>query len=153
MITSDQAPQEVRCPTCGRVTPWNVWVVVNTQERPDLLGRIRDGTIRKLTCPGCGAEAWSALPLVVYNPTGFPRALIMSSEEDRPISARYASFLWFETGEVFHWMPHSIMLLVFRRDVRTDMDTITVRPGNDSPGGQEYYDFLQRLRVATRSNS
>jgi hypothetical protein len=159
MITSYQAPQEVQCPICGRVTSWDVWLVVNTEERPDLLDRIRDATIRELTCPGCGKVAWSALPLAVYNPSGFPRAVIMTTDENRPLFEQLASTLQAQAGddwppgEAFHWAPHSIMPQIFKRDVRADMTVFNVRPGDESPAGQLYFDFLQRLRVAARASS
>lgn len=61
--------QPLVCPACGRRFDLAVWLIVDTAERPDLVARIRDGTIHAVVCPGCGAELGHAdAPLLVYTP-------------------------------------------------------------------------------------
>jgi predicted RNA-binding Zn-ribbon protein involved in translation (DUF1610 family) len=44
------------CPQCGRAFSAEVWLIVDADERPDLLARIRAGTLHDLTCPHCGHQ-------------------------------------------------------------------------------------------------
>jgi len=59
-----QAP----CPQCGRAIPFEVWLIVDVGERPDLAERIRQGTLHTLTCPHCGHEGQVDAPLLVLTP-------------------------------------------------------------------------------------
>lgn len=70
------------CPVCGRDHQWEMWVLVNLQDRPDLLVLLQDGSIRHTSCPHCGQDVWSGKPLMVFSPGGFPRALIMTTVDD-----------------------------------------------------------------------
>ena len=56
------------CPQCGRAFSAEVWLIVDTVERPDLLARIRDGTLHTFPCPGCGHEEQVDAPLLLYTP-------------------------------------------------------------------------------------
>ena len=47
---STQAP----CPQCGQPVNLDIWLIVDTAERPDLAERVRDGTLHEAPCPHCG---------------------------------------------------------------------------------------------------
>ena len=55
----------LRCPQCGQPFKADLWLIVDADERPDLLERIRDGTLHDVTCPGCGHQGEMDAPLVV----------------------------------------------------------------------------------------
>ena len=59
----------VTCPTCGRAFTFDVWLIVDAAERPDLMKRIRRGTLHTVACPNCGQPAGEAdRPLLLYRP-------------------------------------------------------------------------------------
>jgi hypothetical protein len=133
-----------------------VWVLVNPQERPDLLARLQDGSIRQTTCPHCGQNMWSGKPLMVFNPSGFPRALIMTTLDERhffdqlsPMFMEAIKEEW-RLDDVMVWLPQPILPFVFKRDVRSDLMTFFRKPG--VPRGQSLYmDFLDDIREAQRA--
>ena len=159
MITSESKPEEAQCGYCGYSASYDMWIIVNTAERPDLLRQVQNGTIRKFACRRCGKEFWMMMPLVVYNPGGFPHAVVLTLDRDRNMFPTLASLLrdWaredWPPGETVLWMPHSIMPIAFKRDIRADMASYTVRPGDDAPQAQVYFDFLERARQAERAGS
>ena len=64
--------QAITCPACGRGFDFAVWLIVDTAGRPDLLARIRAGTLHDITCPHCGAAVGQAdAPLLLYSPSPF----------------------------------------------------------------------------------
>jgi hypothetical protein len=157
MITSGSGPEEVQCRYCGYSASYDMWILVNTLERPDLLRQIREGTIRKFACRRCGREFWIMNPLFVYNPGGFPHAVVITPDSYRNAFPALASFFrdWagedWPPGETVLWMPHTIMVIAFNQDIRTDMAVYTVRPGDDAPQAQVYFDFLEQARQAERA--
>lgn len=65
------------CRGCGRPYEIDVWIIVDTTERPDLLARLREGSLHTVRCPECGHEATVNAPLLVYRPGAEP-ALVFS---------------------------------------------------------------------------
>lgn len=65
------------CRGCGRPYEIDVWIIVDIAERPDLLERLRAGTLHTARCPECGHEATVNAPLLVYRPEAVP-ALVFS---------------------------------------------------------------------------
>ncbi len=57
----------VTCPACGHGFEFDVWLIVDAAGRPDLLARIREGTLHDVTCPACGQEIGRAdAPLLLF---------------------------------------------------------------------------------------
>lgn len=59
---------ELTCPECGKAFTAEVWLIVDTTERPDLLERIREGEIHNFSCPHCGHTGTLNAPLLIYQP-------------------------------------------------------------------------------------
>jgi len=60
----------VTCPACGHRFDFAVWLIVDTAGWPDLLDRIRGGTLHDVTCPACGHALGRAdAPLLLYSPS------------------------------------------------------------------------------------
>jgi predicted RNA-binding Zn-ribbon protein involved in translation (DUF1610 family) len=57
---SYETATEFICPTCKRPFSGSVWLIVDAAGRPDLLERIRTGTLQTLSCPNCGSEMGDA---------------------------------------------------------------------------------------------
>ena len=64
------------CPQCGQPFSPDVWVVIDAAERPDLLARVRDGSIHVVICPRGHANPVYA-PLLIFRPEE-ARALLFS---------------------------------------------------------------------------
>ncbi|MDW8064898.1 MAG: CpXC domain-containing protein [Anaerolineae bacterium] len=56
------------CPRCGQSFQGEIWVIVDVQERPDLMERIREGALHAVTCPHCGQTEDIDAPLLLFFP-------------------------------------------------------------------------------------
>ena len=57
----------VTCPACGHGFDFDLWLIVDAARRPDLVARIRAGTLHDVVCPQCGAAIGRAdAPLLLY---------------------------------------------------------------------------------------
>lgn len=63
------------CRACGQMIEGEVWIIVDVAERPDLLARVRAGTLHDMVCPGCGRTATVNAPLLIYRPGAEPALL------------------------------------------------------------------------------
>jgi len=81
MIHSLAQSIEVTCPDCGTDFTTEVWLIVDVVGRPDLLERIRAGTLHDQTCPHCDCEVVVDVPLLLYNP-GQELPLLFSPVQD-----------------------------------------------------------------------
>jgi CHAT domain-containing protein/tetratricopeptide (TPR) repeat protein len=68
---------KLTCPMCGERSTAEIWKIVISDERPDLLARIGAGTLHAPTCPRCHRTGLVDAPLLVYRPSEQP-ALIFS---------------------------------------------------------------------------
>ena len=105
MPTSHSESTSLTCPHCGQHFGAEIWLIVDTAERPDLADRCRDGSIHALTCSHCGRQGQLDAPLLVYQPpTGSepagssPRLLFVppaqtSSEEDQALAGALLALL------------------------------------------------------------
>lgn len=71
---------ELKCPQCGKSFQAEVWLIVDTAERPDLLERIRAGTLHTRPCPHCGHEGMVDAPLLLYRPGETPPLLFSPAQ-------------------------------------------------------------------------
>lgn len=67
MSRSQAETADLICPTCGEPFTADVWLVVDRQERPDLIRLIMDGDLNVATCPHCGAEGGVNHPLLLHD--------------------------------------------------------------------------------------
>ena len=59
----------VTCPACDHAFSFEVWLIVDTVERPDLVDCIRGGTLHDIICPSCGEPVGQVdAPLLLYTP-------------------------------------------------------------------------------------
>jgi hypothetical protein len=58
---------DLACPTCDKPFTTTVWLVVDRQERPDLVRLIMDGELNVARCPHCGAEGGVNHPLLFHD--------------------------------------------------------------------------------------
>ncbi|GAC1639086.1 MAG: hypothetical protein NVS4B8_05630 [Herpetosiphon sp.] len=83
-VRSRKEPIDLHCPACGADFPASVWLVVDREERPDLLHRLLENKLDTLVCPSCGSAGqinhpllfhdgiyrrlWCAMPLSIESP-------------------------------------------------------------------------------------
>lgn len=68
MSRSQSEIADLQCPTCQTPFTGDVWLIVDRQERPDLVHQIMDGALNIATCPHCGAEGGINHPLLFHDP-------------------------------------------------------------------------------------
>lgn len=62
---SEQSP--LTCPACGKDFESEVWMIVDADEREDLVEALRRGTLNVTRCPHCGNEGPVGAPLLYHN--------------------------------------------------------------------------------------
>ena len=74
------------CPGCDRPFNAEVWLIVDTVERPDLVARLASAIAAHVACPHCGNSGQFDVPLLLYRPDADPTILFspaqQTSEED-----------------------------------------------------------------------
>jgi DNA-directed RNA polymerase subunit RPC12/RpoP len=61
MPTSFGQTPQLTCPQCGQPFQAEIWLIVDADERPDLLEKIQAGTLHQIACPHCRFERKVAL--------------------------------------------------------------------------------------------
>ena len=79
---------QLNCPQCQQPFTADVWRIVDTAARPELLAQLRAGTLHDLPCPHCGHSGTVDAPLLLYRPDNDPVLLFSparntSTEQDR----------------------------------------------------------------------
>ena len=72
------------CPECEKSFQESVWLIVDVDEKPDLLEEIQEGDALSVSCPECKAQI-SDYPLLLYFPEDVPR-LILATEDKGIVS-------------------------------------------------------------------
>lgn len=81
---SHAEPAGLACRACGAAVAGQVWLIVDVAERPDLLERLRAGTLHDLVCPQCGRAATVNAPLLILRPGAEPPLLFSPGRGDDP---------------------------------------------------------------------
>ena len=68
MPNSFATSAQLTCPACRQPFSADVWLVVDSSERPDLLEAARTGTLHSLPCPHCNHSGEVPAPLLLYRP-------------------------------------------------------------------------------------
>ena len=104
------------CPQCGASFTPDVWLIIDTAERPDLLALTRAGSIHRLVCPGGHAGEVDA-PLLLYRPGETPPLLFVTAarttvDQDRTMADNLLGLLAERVGEAWQaeW-PASLLTL------------------------------------------
>jgi CpXC motif protein len=56
------------CPACRQDFAADVWMLVDSAERPDLAEELRDGGLNVVVCPHCGHRGPAGAPLLFHDP-------------------------------------------------------------------------------------
>lgn len=66
MARSFAQPIDLTCLACGRRFVAQAWLIVDAQERPDLLTLVANDTLHSDRCPHCGTDQSIELPLLFH---------------------------------------------------------------------------------------
>lgn len=94
---AEQAP--MICPNCNQEFNFDIWVIVDINERPDLLERILKSRLHRFSCPYCGFTDEAAVPFIVMSLSEHP-FLIYSvteyppDEKDEELFSRFLGLLY-----------------------------------------------------------
>ena len=69
------------CPQCSHPFPFDLWLIIDLAERPDLTERLRAGTLHTVSCPHCGHAGQVDAPLLLYRPGEEPPLLFSPAEQ------------------------------------------------------------------------
>src|SRR3954447_25975638 len=82
MAISFAEPLEIQCPDCGTAFTTETWIVVDANERPDLVGRILDNTLHDARCPNCGQVGQVPAPVLYHD--GRAERMLLAVPADVP---------------------------------------------------------------------
>lgn len=69
MELSNSIPRDFSCPSCAREFTFDVWIIVDVVERPELGFRIERGRLHHVSCPyGQTEMGIQDVPLLIYRP-------------------------------------------------------------------------------------
>ncbi|HRW09648.1 MAG TPA: tetratricopeptide repeat protein [Caldilineaceae bacterium] len=77
MAHSFATTAQLTCAACHQPFTADLWLIVDTAERPDLLARIRAGTLHDVPCPHCDATNQPDAPLLAYRPDQQPTLIFV----------------------------------------------------------------------------
>lgn len=91
------------CPECGRQFRAELWLIVDGDERPGLLERLRAGALHQVICPA-GHLVQVDAPLLLFRPTAEPPLLFSpagdtSAAQDRRQAERFLAALRDSLGD------------------------------------------------------
>jgi len=87
-MRSLQTHIEIKCPSCGIRGEFRIWVLVDADERPDLLRALIREEIQQATCNNCGHGLRLELPVLVLrrsaaDPLVFSPSKLMDDAENK----------------------------------------------------------------------
>lgn len=95
---------QLNCQQCQKPFPFEVWLIVDTKEKPELLERIERGELHDAICPHCGLVGMVDTPLLLYRPGEkepllFAPARETNEEQDQQQAQGLLSELAVELGD------------------------------------------------------
>ncbi len=70
----------LKCPNCKQEYDIILWMIIDANERPDLIDKIKDGSLHSATCPHCEKEISFDAPLLLFFANREPH-LVFSPQE------------------------------------------------------------------------
>lgn len=80
----------LNCDLCDERFEFDVWCIVDTDERPDLLAKVKTGTLHDAVCPKCGYSTRIQSHVLLYRPSNKPVLLFSAAEAADFTDARSA---------------------------------------------------------------
>lgn len=78
---TERDPVTIRCPTCRKTFGHLAWTLVNVRQNPELLYRLLNDKLFKVTCPHCGSTFILKQPCLYLDPHNNVCIYLVISEE------------------------------------------------------------------------
>ena len=96
----------INCPNCKQEYDIILWMIIDANERPDLIDKIKDGSLHTATCPHCGKEISFDLPLLLFFADREPHLVFSlqertTREQDEQALAQLLSILSRNLGKIW----------------------------------------------------
>src|SRR5271157_649290 len=72
---------DLSCPQCGQIFQAEVWQIIDSGERPDLLRKVEQETIHTFSCRQCHHEQSPDKPLLLYRLGAWPKIIFSPSQK------------------------------------------------------------------------
>ncbi len=115
MTASFYQSLQLVCPQCSHPFPFDLWLIVDLAERPDLTERLRAGTLQTVSCPHCDYLGQVDAPLLLYRPGEEPPLLFSpaaqtTTEQDREHAAELLTRLQASLGDAWQdaWLAEGL---------------------------------------------
>ncbi len=103
------------CPACNASFEATIWLIIAANEHPDLIERIRTGTLHTVTCPHCDHTGSLDAPLLIFRPDAEPPILFSpaqqtSREQDQQHAAELVAQLRERLGSAWReaWLAQGV---------------------------------------------
>lgn len=75
---------DFKCPECQTLLSLQAWVLIDVQERPDLVRSIGSGRLNVVTCPKCTKNTTMDVPILLFSENANPAMLFSPSRQTPP---------------------------------------------------------------------
>ncbi|MFZ0133457.1 MAG: CpXC domain-containing protein [Desulfobacterales bacterium] len=137
MKRSFSQPVTLSCPRCQRPAAIKVWLIVDASERPDLVDRIRDGSLRLLRCDHCGHEKKLDAPLLLHDPDRRRVFFIPPAADSEKKARKMGTVMLRQLAEAFDTPPdyfNDVRVVLFE-DLPALMENSDTRKPDDTREG------------------
>ncbi|MCX7790365.1 MAG: CpXC domain-containing protein [Chloroflexaceae bacterium] len=165
MTVSFAQPATLACPACSASFDADIWLIVATNERPDLIERIRAGALHTVTCPRCGHAGNLDAPLLLFRPDADPPILFSpaqgtTSEQDQQQAAVLVGLLRERLGSAWReaWLAQGLrgvqremLPVALAEDLATASHGARnqqVQRGHDEHAGRQRWKWLEQMQRA-----
>jgi hypothetical protein len=147
--------QTLTCTHCQQDFQAEIWQIVNIEERPDLVKRIKTGSLHLLDCPYCRSENPVNAPLLIYQPGNEPKLVFspqdgITQAQDREIFTKLVGHLEHSLGAAWRddWLEDLVLLpkaalpFLLREGLAAAQDYMRERRAASQEETKQLYDLV-----------
>jgi len=132
------------CPICDNTFESEIWFIIDTNEKPDLIEKALVGTLNTLICPQCGNQVSIDAPLLIYLAGQEPRLVFSpsqstSQDEDQQQAYSLLEMIHQTLGELWQSdmvdkmmiVPRNLLSVALSQDPQTALKQILEQKSAD----------------------
>jgi len=106
MSNSIAQQANISCINCQQPFTADIWIIIDIQERPDLLAQVRTNSIHNLSCPHCHSDGQIDAPLLIYRSDHDPVIIFSpaqqtTQQQDQRFAREFISILRRQLGSTW----------------------------------------------------
>jgi hypothetical protein len=156
-VSSGAQNVSLACPACHVRSQLPMWLVIDAEDRPDLIDELRHGRLRTFNCPRCGKSVTMTTSLLVDTRRRSPLLFAPDPAADDQLSreqlfasiaiqAGHGAKAGSATIPAIVTIPHDLLPLVVDRDVEDDLASFAAGTWRaESIMLQRYGEWLARV--------